>query len=488
MVERIASRLRATGLRTRLVAAVGAILTVAAAATYVAVYRGTGARIRDQIQTDVETQAEAVASRVQAAGGEDPSAVLRRARRTISAQPAFTPSSRLLVVRVHGAGTATNDPELLGLGHLAGEPESSADRARETAEPGAILGAPLGLSTITLEDAGAVELDSRQVEVGPISATVIAGAPLEPLDRAQDGVSKAFLISGSLTLVAALVLAMLAAARAASPLRRMAQVAGDVDAGELSHRMPESQGALEVRQLAESFNRMLDRLEDAFVRQRTFVSDASHELRTPLTAIRGQIEVLGRAVAPTAKEVAEAEVRIVKEIGRMDRLVEDLLLLAQTDEGLVQRVEVIDPAEFIPETVAGIASGSGRRVVIGAIPTGRLRCDADRLAQVLRSLVRNAIEHTGPTGAVTVSARALGDRLRVTVDDDGPGIPPTQRLAVFDRFHRTDESRARRSGGTGLGLAIAKAIVEAHGGRIWADSSPEGGARLAFELQDFRPV
>ncbi len=486
MGERLVRRLRATGLRTRLAATVGAILIAAAGATYVAVYRGTGARMRDQIKADLDSQASALASQIQATKGNgEATALLRRARRTIAAQPTFTSSSRLLVVRVPNAGTATNDPELLGIGAPGAEPESRADRQHEAAESASILSAAPGLSTITLEDAGAVLLDAGRLRVGDATADVIVGQPLAPVDRAQDDVSRTFLIAGSLTLAAALLLALLAAAKAAAPLRRMAQTAGAVDSGDLTHRMPED-GAREVRQLAESFNRMLDRLQDAFLRQRAFVSDASHELRTPLTAIRGQIEVLARSDHPSARDVAEAEARIVKEIQRMDRLVDDLLLLAETDEGLVQRLEVVDPAEFIPETVAGIARGSGREVAIGIVPSGSLRCDADRVAAVLRNLVRNGIEHTEHTGSVSVSAVAVGASLRVMVDDDGPGIPVAQRKAVFDRFHRSDESRARRSGGSGLGLAIAHAIIEAHGGRIWADESPENGARLVFELPDFR--
>jgi signal transduction histidine kinase len=111
--------------------------------------------------------------------------------------------------------------------------------------------------------------------------------------------------------------------------------------------------------------------------------------------------------------------------------------------------------------------------------------DGDRIAQVLRNLVQNALQHGGPGGVVRVSATARGDRVRVAVDDDGPGIPPAERERVFDRFHRTDLSRTRRSGGSGLGLAIARAIVQAHGGRIWAEISPQGGARIAFELPGF---
>ncbi len=486
MAERLTARLRASGLRARLGAAVAAILIVAAGATYVAVYRGTGARVREQIQADLATEGSALASQLQAAGASGPRSALAAAKHAIAAQPAFAASARLLVVRVPGAGTATNDPELLGLRRSGREPESQVDRASEADEPALILGAPEGLSTVSLEDAGPVLLEARRVQVGEGPATVIVGQPLEPVDRAQDGVSRTFLIAGSLTLVAALAVALYAAARAVAPLRRMAQTASAVDSGDLTHRMPEG-GAREVRQLAEAFNRMLDRLEDAFARQREFVSDASHELRTPLTAIRGQIEVLARTQAPSARDVAEAEGRIVKEIGRMDRLVGDLLVLAQADEGLVQRTDSVDPAQFIPETVSGVAAGAGREVAFGAIPAGRLRCDADRVAQVLRNLVRNAIEHTGPDGLVRVEAGAAAGSLVVRVDDDGPGIAPVEREAVFDRFHRADVSRARQSGGSGLGLAIARAIVDAHGGRIWAEAAPEGGARVAFELPGFRP-
>ena len=486
MAERIAARLRATGLRARLGTAVAAILILAAGATYVAVYRGTGARVREQIQADLQNQASSLASQLRAGGARRPGSALTEAKRAIAAQPSFAASSRLYVVRVPGAGTATNDPELLGLGPSDGEPESPADRASEAAEPAKILDAPPGISSVTLEDAGAVLLDTQGVGAGESPATVIVGQPLEPVDRAQNSVSRTFLIAGSLTLAAALAVALFAAARTVAPLRRMAQTASAVDSGDLAHRMPEG-GAREIRQLAESFNRMLDRLEDAFAKQREFVSDASHELRTPLTAVRGQIEVLARSQTPSARDVSEAEARIVREIARMDRLVDDLLLLAQADEGLVQRTDEVDPAEFIPETVRGVAAGVGRNIEFGTIPAGRLRCDADRLAQVLRNLVRNAVEHTARTGSVGVAAEAVSGSLRVWVDDDGPGIAPAEREAVFNRFHRSDSSRARRSGGSGLGLAIARAIVDAHGGRIWTEASPRGGARMILELPGFRP-
>ncbi len=487
MFDALTGRLRRVGLRTRLAAAIAGIVIAAAGVTFATVYAGTGSRVRDQIDRDLAAEADSLATRLAQQGGGRRLSV-HRARRTIAAEPGFGPSSRLFVVDVPGAGIATNEPELLGLGPSKGTEESAADRRREADEAKAIRDARIGHSTVQLEDAGDVQLLKRTLtsDRRP-STTLTVGQPLAPVDRAQESLAKTFLIAGSLTVLAALLAAFGVAARIASPLRRMARTAGAVDAGDLSHRMPEG-GAGEVHQLADSFNHMLDRLEDAFARQRAFVSDASHELRTPLTAVRGQVDVLSRSKDPSKSEVEATAANVNREIARMDRLVDDLTLLAESDEGIAQRTGWIDLEPFIAETVEGAARGAGRRVEIGAVPRGRLIGDGDRLAQVLRNLVKNAFEHTTADGSVRVSATALGDRVRIRVDDDGAGIPPSERERIFDRFHRTDLSRNRRGGGSGLGLAIARAIVAAHQGRIWADASPEGGARVAFELPRFESL
>lgn len=486
MLDAVAARLRESGLRARLGATIAVIVIAAAGATFASVYRGTGARVRDQIERDLSTEADSLTAQLAAGGRAARDLTVRRARRTIATEPAFGPSSRLFVVDVPGAGIATNEPELLGLGGTNPSEETPVDRVKEAGEAKAIRAAPLGLSTVGLEDAGDVLLLKRQLlSAGRRIATITVGQPLAPVDRAQEGLAKTFLIAGSLTVAVALLAALFAAARIASPLRRMARAAGAVDAGDLSHRMPET-GARELRQLAESFNHMLDRLEDAFARQRSFVSDASHDLRTPLTAIRGQIEVLGRSRAPSKGEIAATATHVNREIARMDRLVEDLTLLAQSDEGVAHRSGWMDLEQFISETAQGAARGARRDVEVGSVPPGHLLGDGDRLAQLLRNLVQNAIEHTATDGVVRVSASARGARIRVMVDDDGPGIPPAERERIFDRFHRTDFSRTRREGGSGLGLAIAKAVVDAHRGRIWAEASPEGGARIAFELPGFK--
>ncbi|HEY5332716.1 MAG TPA: ATP-binding protein, partial [Solirubrobacterales bacterium] len=242
--------------------------------------------------------------------------------------------------------------------------------------------------------------------------------------------------------------------------------------------------AAELRSLADSFNRMLDRLEDAFARQRGFVSDASHELRSPLTAIRGQIEVLAREPDPDAAAVKRVETATLAELRRVERLVEELLALARLDEGVGPARRELDVAAFLREAVAAAPGDAA----LGEVANGRIEADPDMIARVIRNLIENARRHAGPGGTVLVTSVAVGRRLRIEVDDDGPGIAAAERERVFDRFHRSDEARSRAAGGSGLGLAIARAIVAAHGGGIWAEVSPLGGARISFELPGLRPA
>jgi len=236
--------------------------------------------------------------------------------------------------------------------------------------------------------------------------------------------------------------------------------------------------------VAAAFEQRFSRLDEAFLRQRRFVSDASHELRTPLTAIRGQLEVLAARPAPDAAEVRRVERIALTEVGRIERLVDDMLVLARLEEDARLR-----PAPIaLPDFLARLADdGSLGAVELGEPPSGALRGDPEALTRVLRNLIGNARRHAGPHGRVLVGASALGARLTVWVDDDGPGIPAAERELVFDRFHRSDAARDRRSGGAGLGLAIAREVVELHGGRIWVEGSPLGGARVAFELPGFEP-
>ena len=308
---------------------------------------------------------------------------------------------------------------------------------------------------------------------------------LSQISDSQNEVERTFLLAGGLALAAALLAGYLLAARTAAPLRRMAGTAAAVDGGDLTPRIDsEDSAAIEVRTLAEAFNHMLERLDDAFSRQRQFVSDASHELRTPLTAIRGQLEVLAHEDQPRAEEVRRVEGVVLTEMARVERLVDDLLTLARLDEEMPLRLTPIPLTPFLQRFGEDESLGP---VKIGEVPSGTLKADPDRLTQVLRNLLANARRHAGPSGHVAVSAGAAGALLTIRVDDDGPGIEAEEREQVFGRFHRSQAARDRGSGGSGLGLAIARSIVERHGGRIWAEESPLGGARVAFEIAGFEP-
>ena len=271
----------------------------------------------------------------------------------------------------------------------------------------------------------------------------------------------------------------------------MAGVAARVDEGDLEPRMPvQGPQDSEVRVLADTFNRMLDRLETAFENQRGFVADASHELRTPLTVIRGQLEVLATLEHPSPEIVARTERHVQVEVTRMTRLVDDLLVLASAGRVDFVKPESIDLEPFVTELWDGVSLTADRRFELCAVPAGRLRADPDRVAQVIHNLARNAIEHTMPeNGLIRLDVEALpGGRISFAVSDDGPGIPAWDRERVFERLYRTDSDRSRASGGAGLGLAIVRAIAEAHGGSATAGEARIGGARVELVIPGFSPA
>ncbi|MEA2159322.1 MAG: two-component system, OmpR family, sensor kinase [Solirubrobacteraceae bacterium] len=479
-----------SGLRWRLTAWVAGVLLISAAIVFAVVYTSTGSQITGQIDHEIASETTQLAQALRPLKARGPAGVAKLASRYVRAQP-YSVTSTLLFAIVPGAGTVSNHPELFG----AGQPEdgeTQAEQALENVRSQALRTPALGYSNRRIADAGQVRVLERAETVAGVHVVVGAGEPLALVERAQHGVARAFVMAGAVTLLLALLASYLAGAQVTAPLRRLAAVAARVDAGELAPRMdPPAGSGSELRVLAVTFNHMLDRLEEAFAGQRAFIADASHELRTPLTVIRGQLEVLAATESPTPDEVRRVERMLQSEVTRISRLVDDMLVLAQAEQTDSLRPEDIDLPAYIAELWDGLSLTASRQFSLGQIPGGTLRADPDRLAQALRNLARNAIEHTAEdTGMVRLELeRAGADQLRFVVLDDGPGIPPEERERVFERFHRTDPARDRTSGGAGLGLAIVRAIVDAHGGQVRALArDPAPGARVELLLPGFTPA
>jgi signal transduction histidine kinase len=489
-------------LRWRLAIAVTVLIAISFAITFVAVYRGTGSSLSHQVDREIAGDAGAFSRALASAHARSPAQLRLAAERYVRNQP-YTGTSTLLFALIPGAAPATNQPELFSAHAPVDTGETPEEQTRENQAASALTHAPGGYSKLELPDVGHLRLLTRTLGgAGARPVTIGVGESLATVHSAQVGVAKAFILAGILVLVCALLAAYLVGTRFSAQLRRMASVAARVDAGDLHPRIREARNPPEeVHVLAEAFNHMLDRLTEAFAAQRAFVADASHELRTPLTVIQGQLELLASAREPDRAEVRRVSALVQAEIGRITRLVDDLLLLAKSERAEFVRPRKLELEDFVSELWEGTTLVAERRFELGEIPAGTLQADPDRLTQALRNLLANAIEHTAaPDGLVRLSViagtrgapqQASADRervLRFVVDDDGPGIPADQREQIFNRFHRTDAARDRRSGGAGLGLAIVRAIAQAHGGSVAASSSPEGGARVELTLPGFTPA
>ncbi len=464
------------------------MLLVSAAAVFVVVYNDTGSQIRSQINRDIQGDVTQLSTALRPAAGLTAAQVGTLAEHYVLAQP-YTASSTLLFVLIPGSHTVSNHPEVF----RPTPPEvgeTSPEQQAENAQSQALLIPRLGYSNPYVPDVGRMRVLERPVRVGSLRVVVGAGEPLQLVRSAQHGVARAFLLAGLIVLALALVASYLAGARVSAPLRRMAAVAARVDAGDLGPRMEVSgRRGDEMHVLGESFNHMLDRLAQAFASQREFIADASHELRTPLTVIRGQLEVLAAQPNPSGEEVRQVERQVQAEIGRISRLVDDLLVLTQAERVDFLRPEPIDVPSFVAELWDGLSLTADRRFEVGSVPAGMLSADPDRLAQALRNLGRNAVEHTVETsGLVRLEVSPVGmDKIRFSVIDDGPGIPVEERERVFERFHRVQSGRSRNTGGAGLGLAIVRAIAEAHGGQVRAHDRDGGpGTRMELVLPRFR--
>jgi signal transduction histidine kinase len=312
-----------------------------------------------------------------------------------------------------------------------------------------------------------VDADYRQIALGARDPsgkafTVVVAQSLESAEASSRIAEGLLLIGGPLLLLLVALVTYAISSRALRPVERMRQRVAGIDARSLDTRVPIPIAHDEVWRLAGTMNQMLDRLEGAARAQRQFVSDASHELRSPLATLRTTIEV-AQAHPEGADWEATAQV-VLEEAGRVEHLVTDLLLLADADErGLQLRRTDVDLDDLLESEVQRLRTTTALHVV-SHVHAARVSGDRERLARVVRNLVDNAARHAA--GTVELSLRAHPHEAVLDVIDDGEGIPPADRLRVFERFVRLDDSRTRSQGGTGLGLAIVRQLVHAHDGTV----------------------
>jgi signal transduction histidine kinase len=307
---------------------------------------------------------------------------------------------------------------------------------------------------------------------------IAVAASLEEVDDSRDALITPLLVGLPLVLLLVGGTTWVVAGRALAPVERIRREVEEITGDRLDRRVPEPRSRDEIHRLARTMNRMLARLEDSRVRQQQFVADASHELRSPLASIRQAAEITrSHPGALPDGELAEA---VLEESARMQRLVEQLLLLTRADGGAATPAHRDVDLDDLALAEARRIARSGLVVETSGVGAARVRGDKTALAQVVRNLVDNAARHAATTVAVAV--RETPDSVELLVEDDGTGIPEEHRNHVFERFARLDEARARDAGGSGLGLAIVKEIVTAHGGTVSISSSALGGARFLIRF------
>lgn len=316
---------------------------------------------------------------------------------------------------------------------------------------------------------------ARRVVAGGTEAWVLVAAPVQVQADTVQTVA-VFLLAALplLLLLVGLAVWVLVGRSLQSVERIRAQVAA-IDPATLADRVEVPPTGDEIALLATTMNGMLDRLHEADLASRTFLSDAGHELRSPLATLVAAIDLLESG----AVDRSELQPVIRAEAQRLQRLVEDLLTLAKADAGtLLPALDDVDVDDVLAGEVRRLRALGGS--VTARLPPARVRGDAGRLGQVFRNLLDNAARYAVHEIAVTVAPEE--EDVLVHVDDDGPPVPPDQRERVFERFVRLDPSRDRDEGGSGLGLAISTAVVAAHGGRLTTGASPEGWCRFTVRL------
>ncbi|MDQ3225733.1 MAG: ATP-binding protein [Chloroflexota bacterium] len=329
------------------------------------------------------------------------------------------------------------------------------------------------------------------VRSGPRGATFVTAASLRSVEQAVQSLLRALIVTGAVALAVAALASWWVIRHGLRPVDRMVETAAAIAAGDLSRRVPGADAGTELGRLGAALNEMLGQIEAGIreraageARLRRFVADAAHELRTPLTSLRGYAELYRQGALPTTEKVANAMGRIESEGARMARLVDDLLLLARTDQGRALEKEPVDLVRLAREAAGDFAAADpGRPLASDLDGSAVVVGDPIRLRQAIDNLLANVRAHTPTDTPARVSVQRNGAWAEITVADAGPGIPSDEQPRIFERFWRGDPSRGRTAaGGAGLGLSIVDALVRAHGGTIAVNSAPGQGTAFTMRL------
>jgi two-component system OmpR family sensor kinase len=327
---------------------------------------------------------------------------------------------------------------------------------------------------------------------GPAGTTFVTAGSLRPVEAAVNTLVRALAVAGVVALAIASLVSWWVIRHGLRPVDRMVETAAAIAAGDLSRRVPDADPETELGRLGAALNEMLGQIEAGIrereageARLRRFVADAAHELRTPLTSLRGYAELYRQGALPTTEAVGNAMGRIESEGARMARLVDDLLLLARTDQGRALEREPVDLVRLAREAAGDFAAADPERPLRRDLEGAAVvEGDPIRLRQALDNLLANIRAHTPAGTPARVSVQRNGAWAEVTVADEGPGIAAEDQPRIFERFWRGDPSRGRTSAaaGAGLGLSIVDALVRAHGGTIAVNSAPGQGTTFTMRL------
>jgi len=311
----------------------------------------------------------------------------------------------------------------------------------------------------------------------PLAAVLLSGVVM--FDSGHDVTILAVAVASS---TAALVAGLAVAGWIAGSVDGLRAAASSLSRGDLRARAPE-QGPTEMVELAASFNEMAANLERLFDARRELVAWASHDLRTPLASMQAMLEAVEDGLADSEEYLPAMR----DQVRTLSGLVDDLFELARIDAGaLTLELAASQLPGVVESCVRGLEAEARARQIRLETRIGQgvpdVLCAPDKVERVLFNLITNALRHTPSDGSVAVVVEPLAEEVRVSVEDTGEGIPAESLRRVFDRFWRGDPARSSGKGGAGLGLAIASGLVEAQGGRIWAENRPGGGARISFTL------